>query len=84
MNFLVMYPGTSLALSGAGLVLLAILSLAPRQRRVALALLVLAPISPLLVVRCLAVWTTELIDWITAPYPLGPWAARTLVSGGRK
>lgn len=87
-SFLVMYPALSLALSGAGLVLVGLGLARPERRRVACALLVLAPVSPLLLVSLAAHLTWQLVDWaLNACGPLSDlwaWAARQLASGGRR
>lgn len=88
LSLITMYPGSSLALSGAGLLALFAAQLEPRQRRLGLALIVLAPISPFMLVGLLAHLAADFYDRaINAFGPLSDlwaWAARTIASGGRR
>lgn len=79
-NLLIFHPGTVAILALAGLAALSLVIFSPRRRAVCLAVAILAPIYPVLIVRALALETVLLIDRATNRGPL-IWAAETLRRG---
>lgn len=65
MSFLIMYPQAAFALAVILLLVIWVCLMHPRPFIIAAIFVVTIPVLPIIIVRCLAVWTVDLCDWLT-------------------
>jgi hypothetical protein len=69
LEFIAVYPRTAMLLAITGLIMMALLSLSPRARTLAVFVVMLAPIAPLLLLRCCCHLIIVAIDHVTVDRP---------------